>query len=108
MEKYRNPILVKAIIFITVVTFSIASLDPSFMSSMLGYTNMEPFIIAAYQYCFTVGPPELILNPEYESRKIGIFAIFMLLIVILIIYIFYLFVKKIYNYYRISNKVVKK
>lgn len=108
MEKYRNPILVKAIIFFTVVTFFIASLSPDFMSSMLGFTNMEPFVIAAYQYCFTVGPPELILNPEYESRKIGIFAIFMLLMVILVFYLLYLFVKKVHGHYKTANKAIKK
>ena len=108
MEKYRNIILVKVIIFFTVVIFFIASLNPNFMSGMLGFTNMEPFVVAAYQWCFTVGPPELILNPEYESRKIGIFAIFMLLIVIFILYLLYLFVKKTYGHYNPSNKAIKK
>lgn len=108
MEIYRNPISVKVIIFFTVVTFIIASLDPKFMFSILGFTNMEPFIIGAYQWCFTTGPQELILNPEHERREIGIFVIFMLLIVFSILYLLYLFVKRIYYHYKTANQAIKK
>ena len=77
------------------------------MFSVLGVSNMEPFVITAYNYCFSVGPTEVILNPEYENRKIGVFAMFLLLIVISAFYLLYKLVKKSYYRYIASNKIIK-
>jgi len=103
---YRNPILIKAILFITIFAFSIASLSPEFMFSVVGFTNMEPFVISAYQYCFSVGPTELRWNPEHEGRELGIFTMFILLLAILIFYFLYQLIKRIYSHFKTSKNAI--
>ena len=106
MEIFRNPTLAKVIIFIAFIMFTFASLSPDFMFSMLGSSNMEPFVISLYQGCFGNGTP--ISWNDQETRKVGIFTMFLLLIIGFILYLLFRKIKTIYNHYKTANKAIKK
>ena len=106
MEKYRNPTLVKIIIFFTFVSLIIASLSPDFMFGLFGSNDMEPFANAIYQGCI-IGGNAVGWNIG-TTKEAGVFAMFAFLIILLISFVFYRVIKLIYNNYKTANKAIKK
>ena len=106
MWKYKNPTVVKVIILFILVVFTVASLSPDLMFSLLGSSEMEYFGRAIYQ-----GP---IFGTNTSggnigtTREAGIIAMLALIIIILIFYIFYKTLKSIYKRYKTANKAIKK
>ena len=104
MNKYRNPILVKIIIFFTFVSFIVASLSPDFMFGFLGSGDMEPFGKAIYQGCI-IGGSAIGWNIG-TTKEAGVFAMLAFLIILLILFVFYSIIKSTYKNYKAANKEV--
>ena len=102
MQKYRNPTIVRGIIIFTIIVFTIASLSPEFMFSMLGISNTEPFALTVYNSCIIA--IDALGSNTGQTKEIGIIAMLSLLIMILMFYLIYRILKSIYSHYTTANK----
>lgn len=102
MEKYRNSLLLKTVLIITFVAFTVSSLSPDFMSNILGVGDEGPFINFFYKSCF-IGAQAIGWNIS-EQREAGIFAMLVFLITILFFYVLCRIYKSISTHYKSANK----
>lgn len=102
MEKFRQSILVKSMILITIVIFVISSLSIDFMFNILGVTNDALVYNYLYQSCIIGGEA---VGWNIENRKeAGVFAMLVLLLLIVTFYILYRALKAIYKNYITAHK----
>ena len=105
MKKYRNPTLVKIIIFITLITSIVTLMSADNMFGFFGSNEMEPFIYGRDQSFFNGNSDIWNIGTKKEA---GILAMLSFLIILLISFVVYRVIRSLFNHYKTANKAIKK